>query len=70
MNVFRRKTLFVAAFVFAAGFAGSAGAQRNCEMCMTTYNICMAQPDAEQWRCALEHNRCAEPIGCPLMPEF
>ena len=66
----RHKTLFLAVFVFAAGFAGSAFAQRNCSWCTAIYDHCMAQPDADQGLCAREHNRCAEPINCPLMPEF
>lgn len=68
----RHKLLFAAVFVFAAGFASAASAQfgRGCDSCMYSYEVCMSQPDAEQWMCARQHNLCAEPRNCPLMPEF
>lgn len=64
-----RKAGFLAAFAFAAGFAGSAAAG-DCSVCLGLYERCMAQPDADQGVCAREHNRCAQPMNCPLMPEF
>ncbi|ROU08753.1 hypothetical protein D9T17_02895 [Lysobacter enzymogenes] len=70
MRSIRRTTLFLVLSVFAAGFAGSAFAQRDCSWCTAIYDTCMAQPDADQGLCAREHNRCAEPMNCPLMPEF
>ncbi|MEH6416149.1 hypothetical protein [Pseudomonas sp. CGJS7] len=72
MRISRNKTLLAAMFVFAAGFATASSAQFNprCEGCMGTYNYCMAQPGAEQWACAHEYNRCAQPAGCLLMPEL
>lgn len=70
MGSIRHKTLFLAAFVFAAGFAGSALAASDCSMCMGIYDQCMAQPDADQGVCARLHNQCAQPMNCPLMPEF
>lgn len=70
MRSIRRTTLFLALSVFAAGFVGSAFAQRDCSWCTAIYDACMVQPDADQGLCAREHNYCAEPINCPLMPEF
>lgn len=72
MRISRNKTLLAAMFVFAAGFASVASAQFDlrCQSCMNTYDYCMAQPDAEQWACARDYNRCAQPAGCLLMPEF
>lgn len=70
MHPIRRKTWFLAAFAFAAAFAGSALAAGNCSICMGVYDHCMAQPDADQGVCARLHNQCAQPKQCPLMPEF
>lgn len=72
MRISQHKLLFAAVFVFATGFASAASAQfgRGCDSCMSTYNYCMSLPDAEQWICARQHNDCAEPKNCPLMPEF
>ena len=70
MRPIRHAMSFLALFVFAACFARSAFAAPNCTWCTAIYDNCMAQPDADQGLCAREHNRCAEPINCPLMPEF
>ncbi|SDY17851.1 hypothetical protein [Lysobacter enzymogenes] len=64
----RRLTLFAAAFVFAAGFAGTAVAG-SCWDCLQIYNDCMNEPGTTQSRCAHRHNLCAQPMNCPLMPE-
>ncbi|MFK3648376.1 hypothetical protein ACI2IY_08025 [Lysobacter enzymogenes] len=70
MGSIRHTLSFLAAFAFAAGFAGSALAAGNCSICMGIYDRCMAQPDADQGVCARLHNQCAQPKQCPLMPEF
>ncbi|SDZ09332.1 hypothetical protein SAMN04487939_11590 [Lysobacter sp. yr284] len=70
MPSIRRPTLiFAAAFALAAGFAGSATAQRNCSICTGIYDNCMAKPDASEFECVLEHNRCAKSLGCPFKPQ-
>lgn len=69
MQSIRHKTLFAAVFVFAAGFASTADAHRDCAECMVIYDMCMARPGTDQWICAREHNECAQPMFCPVMPE-
>lgn len=70
MESIRRNPLaLAAAFVFAAGFAGSATAARDCSVCTGVYDTCMLQPDANENDCVLEHNRCAKARGCPFMPQ-
>lgn len=69
MRSIRRHTLmFLSAFALAAGFAGSATAQRNCSICTGIYDTCMSKPDADEFNCVLEHNRCAKSLGCPFKP--
>lgn len=70
MRSIRHKTLFaVAAFVFAAGFTSSALAQ-GCFECQNIYDGCMIRTFGNYGICAHEYNLCAQPIGCPLMPEI
>jgi len=69
-SMVRPPRALLAAFVFAAGFAGSSAAAWSCRDCMDLYDRCMAQPDADQAVCARAHNQCAQPLNCPLMPEF
>ena len=68
-SIRHRTVMFAAAFALAAGFAGSAAAQRNCSICTGIYDHCMAQPDASEYECVLEHNRCAKSLGCPFKPQ-
>lgn len=67
MHLIRHKTLFVAAFVFAAGFVGTAAAT-SCWDCQQIYTACMNDPLSNHRRCPNLYNECADPIGCPLMP--
>ena len=68
MHRIRHKTLFLAAFVFAAGFAGTAAAT-SCWDCQQIYDACMREGSSSQSHCAHLYNQCAQPILCPLMPE-
>lgn len=68
MRSTRHKTLFAAAFVFAAGFAGAAMAG-GCFDCRRIYDACMNEIGTTQSQCAHRHNVCAQPLNCPLMPE-
>ena len=68
-SIRHKTTLFAAAFVFAAGFAGSALATPDCSPCIAIYDSCMARPGADPEQCAREHNRCAGPLGCRYLPE-
>lgn len=68
MRSIRHNTLFAAAFVFAAGFAGTAAAG-SCWDCQQIYTACMQEPGTTQSQCAHRHNDCARPMNCPLMPE-
>ncbi|ATE74345.1 MULTISPECIES: hypothetical protein [Lysobacter] len=69
MRSIRHKTLFAAAFVFAAGFASTASAG-SCIECMDIYNACMTATGGDYGVCAHQHNLCAAPQNCPLMPEI
>lgn len=68
MQSIRHKTLFAAVFVFAAGFASTAIAGETCFDCNEVFRVCMTTIGDQNY-CAHEYNLCAEPIGCPLMPE-
>ena len=68
MRSIRHKTLYLAAFVFAAGFAGSASAQRTCDMCMDGFRYCIADQILDRSQCVDQYNACASPMNCPLMP--
>ena len=68
-SIRRHPLIFAAAFALAAGFAGGAVAQRNCSICTGIYDSCMAKPDASEFECVLEHNRCAKSQGCPFKPQ-
>lgn len=68
MHPIRHKTLFVAAFVFAAGFASTTIAGETCADCNDVFRNCMMTVSDQNF-CAHEYNRCAQPINCPLMPE-
>lgn len=68
-SIRRTHLMLAAAFVFAAGFAGSALAARDCSVCRGVYDRCMLQPGADENNCVLEHNRCAKSLGCPFMPQ-
>lgn len=69
MRPIRHAMSFLAVFVFAAGFAGSALADPNCNHCLALYDNCMARPGSVETQCIREHNQCAWPINCPVMPE-
>lgn len=63
------RTAFLAAFVFAFGFAGSAFAQRTCAMCLQTHGYCI-NDGIDPGECASQYNACARSLDCPLMPEM
>ncbi len=68
MRSIRHKTLFVAAFAFAAGFATVASAvPARCAPCRQIYDDCMAGPNPSYEVCARQYNECVPP-GCVLMP--
>lgn len=70
MRSIRHKTLYAAAFVFAAGFAATAAtaatAAGKCDPCRQIYDACMAASGGYEV-CARQYNDCV-PAGCPLMP--
>ena len=68
MRSIRHKTLFVAAFAFAGGFAAtSVSASDPCGPCREVYDDCMAGPNPPYEFCARQYNTCI-PRGCALMP--
>lgn len=69
MHALQRKSLFAAIFVFAAGFASTAMANRYCTQCLDIYDACMQRAGTAPWICAREHNQCAQPLGCRVLPE-
>ena len=69
MQSIRHKTLFAALFVFSAGFASTATAIGFCRECLDIYEACMQRAGTDQWICAREHNQCAQPLGCRVLPE-
>lgn len=68
MRSIRHKTLFAAAFMFAASFASIAIAGESCSDCDDLHRHCMSTVGTANL-CAHEYNRCAQPLNCPLMPE-
>lgn len=69
MQAFRRKTLFAATFLFAAGFASTVMAHDYCQQCLDIYDACMQRAGTDPWICAREHNLCAQPLNCRVLPE-
>ncbi|WP_394538902.1 hypothetical protein PRJ39_25765 [Lysobacter enzymogenes] len=68
MRRIRHRTRFLAALALAAGFDGSALAQKTCAMCRDNFDDCLAGRVVDRRECVGRYNACAGSMGWPMRP--